>query len=148
MSVSKIISTIPVERPLEASKQSLPDKTLSHVFRFLSPKDTHRVSTVCLQWQRILSQPKAPSLKQSLLYSKRPKEVQDKIDVVYRSLNKRLQGWLYNGAGGFIILALKTLMSLPNVSPEASAKKKDLYFVDLGAGFFRWVNDTRLFFTL
>lgn len=76
-----------------------------------------------------------------LLISKRPPKVQEKIDEVYTLLLKNGNDWLHKGTIGlYNLLNFDDCAVIAQRIEKASPNKKDLYFVDLGAGHFYWVD--------
>lgn len=128
----------------------LADTTHVHIFSYLPSAGSEQPAKVCKRWQySILGYtPLDPSLRKSLLYSTRPKAVQEKIDQVYRSLSEIPHGypWLYSGSGGFYdYLGFQDRDVITRCILSAPAGKQVLTFLDLGAGKFVWVNATRDF---
>ncbi|MBS0619851.1 MAG: hypothetical protein JSS61_00100 [Verrucomicrobia bacterium] len=84
-------------------------------------------------------------LADSLLFSTRPQEVQDKIDEVFNRLaRKGTSDWGHNGAIGFYHLLDFKEQDVIAQRIEKT-RKKVMYFIDLGAGQFRWVDDVHQF---
>lgn len=120
------------------------------IFSFLASSATEQPAKVCRRWRNVILGyiPLDPSLRKSLLYSTRPKEVQEKIDKVYLSLSQRYHGygWGYDGSGGFYnYVGFKDAHVIAQRILNAPVQKKDLYFLDLGAGNFGWVDATSSF---
>lgn len=86
-------------------------------------------------------------LADSLLFSTRPPEVQEKIDQVFNKLVKNgVPNWGHNGRDGFYDLLNFTEKDIIAQRIEkTSQQNKTMYFVDLGAGQFGWVDAVRRF---
>jgi hypothetical protein len=99
---------------------------------------TGRNSAMALQDQALLEKDKF--CPQDLLFSQRPPEVIEKIDAVHQKL-MRGTSWGYSGDFGFYdLLNFNEEDVIAQRIENASPNKKDLYFIDLGAGHFRWVD--------
>ncbi len=85
--------------------------------------------------------------KESLLFSNRPPEVQKAIDTTFASLQGQPRDyWRYMGISkSYGLLGFDDQEMIAQRIENASSQKKDLYFLDLGGGFFAWVDATREF---
>lgn len=84
--------------------------------------------------------------REKLLFSQRPQKVQERIDQVFNELQarERLQPnhWMHKGTNGFYgILGFDDGEVIAQRIRKAAPGKKDLYFIDLGAGNFAWVDE-------
>jgi len=86
-------------------------------------------------------------LADDLLFSTRPPEVQEMIDQVFNKLVKRgVSDWEHNGENGFYhLLNFKETDVIAQRIEKTWQKNKTLYFIDLGAGRFGWVDAVRGF---
>lgn len=84
--------------------------------------------------------------RQDLIFSTRPLKVQEQIDRVYATLRDRGMSWGYSGTIGlYNLLNFDDCDVIAQRIQKASPNKKDLYFIDLGAGHFSWVNSVASF---
>jgi len=146
----KPVSKTPVVEKQEHGFHRLGNTMHLRIFAYLTSAGIEPSTKVCRRWQHTILGyiPLDASLRKSLLYSTRPREVQRKIDEVYLSLTEKFHGygWGYSGSGGFYnYLGFKDAHIIAQRILNAPAQKKDLFFLDLGAGHFAWVNATREF---
>ena len=84
--------------------------------------------------------------RDSLLFSRRPPEVQVQIDRVHQSLVTTGTSWGHNGNIGFYnLLNFDDRDVITQRIDKAPPSKEDLYFIDLGAGHFSWVDNVSAF---
>lgn len=84
--------------------------------------------------------------KKSLLFSDRPPAVQDEIDRVYEKLSQQGNSWGHNGSCGlYYLLNFDERDVIAQRIKKSDFSKKDLYFIDLGAGNFSWVDSVKDF---
>lgn len=83
-------------------------------------------------------------VRNNLLFSKRPPEVQQRIDKVYNNLVTQNPSWGYGGNSGFYeILGFPDNQVIAQRIKQANPSKQDLYFLDLGSGHFAWVDSVK-----
>ena len=84
--------------------------------------------------------------RESLLFSARPAKVQRKIDKIFDRLQHSFTPWIFDGRNGtYGILGFIEQDVIAQRIERASPEKTDLYFLDLGAGKFSWVDEIRAF---
>lgn len=85
-------------------------------------------------------------MKDALLYSKRPDKVQEAIDEVHSQLMRKGGGWRFAGTLGlYSLLSFNEEDVIAQRIERASPNKTDLYFIDLGSGYFGWVDAASAF---
>ena len=78
-----------------------------------------------------------------LNYTQRPESVQSKIDLLFNMQSKSSKSnWGVNGASSYEICGVDDERLILN-RVESSPEQKDFYFLDVGAGMYQWVDNTR-----